>query len=806
MLHTSRSTLLGVLLVVLLLHFFLQSHLQERRIRQELERRKKEQLTLNQKEIKELIHSFSLSLAEEEEEERERKFQQSSLPAECIEKPFVTFIIPSLFRMSLEDTISSLQRQSVCQWRAIVVYHSSRVDTDTHVVDVEDALASNTAKVGNDMTHDKKSDVTGFNDKHSNSQENFDSRAFWKEMNNKDVFHNKQGDNVGWKRPIKLATEPPEHFQLLPSRYTMDERVFFVESNGAAEVNFAGNMRNDALPYVAKDCPWVAFVDDDDILLPHYVESLQHEAKLNPDASVVLFRMLCSTCYTLVIPPPNHMNLVRSYAGISFALKRELVAPFGTFSFPTGSNEDYCMLYNIRNAGHTLVVSPTITYLVKGQQEMYQSELRRTNGGVSTGINRSAFWFGANSFPSDCAQKQLPVAAADKNSPNYLGFIFPESGHYIFQQNIDGLKRSLAFAADQGCLMAWLLKKMNIEIHFSYQTPIPKKRPFIQVQVEQIHNRMNMFTEQYVHKLKSALQVWTIAPTHYRFVQSYLQVKPTYFMPMWLMVDPVAKQSHTCRNQSLHHRYALTKRVRGDLSHSTGNFDELLEDCLIAPLGMSNIPPSEVTAIVRQANRKRAKRKEPLLRGEVRACPLPRVVMFGAIKGSDGDRRMRLCSTLQKKLSTSFPDMTPFECFHAIYGPSLDRVLCGAEVVVVDRFFQNGSIESHRIDPLLQMGKIIVSTHSRDVLMQKMYSEVVLFCNSMEELVSTLHSLLSDAELRMRLSQRSKQFIQKRVQLFRSLVITLEANASHCPLCCCHVGQEHSAHMSGDERHSEETD
>ena len=221
---------------------------------------------------------------------------------------------------------------------------------------------------------------------------------------------------------------------------------------------------------------------------------------------------------------------------------------------------------------------------MKGPQEAYVAELASSQGGEQTTIQRSVITALSGTYPAECQQKQLPKDAllsgagsaggsgsgsGGSRSTTHLGFTFPEAGHYIFQQNIAGLQRALSQANKAGCLMPWLLESLHIDIHFSYLTPVTRGRPYIQVQMEQVHSRRNMFTDRYIKKLQGALQVWAIAPSHFVFLQQYLQIQQTYFVPLWLMIDPAISARHTCRNQSLVPKQAIVHRVQEGLPYSS---------------------------------------------------------------------------------------------------------------------------------------------------------------------------------------------------------------------------------------------
>jgi hypothetical protein len=86
-------------------------------------------------------------------------------------------------------------------------------------------------------------------------------------------------------------------------------------------------------------------------------------------------------------------------------------------------------------------------------------------------------------------------------------------------------------------------------------------------------------------------------------------------------------------------------------------------------------------------------------------CSLPKVLFYGAVHKSDADRRLRLCELMTREV----PD---FGCFEGVFGPSLDVLIDHASVIVLDRFYDISALESHRIDPLLLRGKVLVSTNS----------------------------------------------------------------------------------------------
>mmetsp|Transcript_24568 Transcript_24568/g.36181 ORF Transcript_24568/g.36181 Transcript_24568/m.36181 type:complete len:657 (-) Transcript_24568:554-2524(-) len=571
----------------------------------------------------------------------------------------ISFLIPSTFRASLSFTLQSLIQQTDCRWRAIVIYESPFRDG-------------------------KPSGVVN-----------------------------------------TLQERPPVHFSLLPLTVIADERIQFLEVyNCDAVVNYAGRIRNLAMAHVVTE--WVGFVDDDDTLTSDYVSRLSTEVELNPHIQVVIFRMLCSTCYAPIIPPESHINFMRSYVGIAFALRRNV---YTSYPFPTGPNEDFCLLYNIRNGGHAISLSPFITYLVKGSHAWwYSSILKRHRDRYFTPqpkINRSLISVPAGFYPLTCQQKVTPSSWESIEASHTKGFVFPEKDNLIFRPYIRGLQKSLAQAVERGCLLASLMQHTMVEIHFAYDTPVTKGVPYIQIQVEQIHASTQTYrqtiTEKYVRKLRHALQVWVITPSHFEFVSRYLRIPQTYFVSLWHMIDSDSTSESVCRYQNRTdwkrrkdnggsiQRKCVSADVRHIPLHSS-SYREVASDhdlarCFLPPIGCPPFPTPNV----------------------VTPCRLPKAFIYGDLSNSEGDRSLKLCRHLQKELMSLGDDeinnTLPFDCFYGIFGPYLDKVLCNADVVLIDRFYYFGALEFKGIDPLLKMGKAVVSMPTQGTI-----EALVLYC------------------------------------------------------------------------------
>lgn len=86
-------------------------------------------------------------------------------------------------------------------------------------------------------------------------------------------------------------------------------------------------------------------------------------------------------------------------------------------------------------------------------------------------------------------------------------------------------------------------------------------------------------------------------------------------------------------------------------------------------------------------------------------CPKPKVLFFGAIKRSDSNRRFNLCNIMTQNVQN-------FSCFEGVFGVYLDDLINYASIITLERFYDISSLESHRIDPLLLKGKILISTKS----------------------------------------------------------------------------------------------
>src|SRR5204863_4989183 len=107
------------------------------------------------------------------------------------------------------------------------------------------------------------------------------------------------------------------------------------------------------------DTPWIAFVDDDDIVTRDYMLRLESEIASHPNADVIMFRMLRlnSVC-------PSARQISLHDVGISFAMKRSL-ASCESFWFEPSPSEDFNLLNKLLRAGKNIHVSDFITYIIR---------------------------------------------------------------------------------------------------------------------------------------------------------------------------------------------------------------------------------------------------------------------------------------------------------------------------------------------------------------------------------------------------------------------------------------------------------
>jgi glycosyltransferase involved in cell wall biosynthesis len=123
-------------------------------------------------------------------------------------------------------------------------------------------------------------------------------------------------------------------------------------------INSAGNIRN----YGMSICQtkWIAFLDDDDIIAPDYIETFYKELELYPNIDLLIFRMNLDE---RIIPKLETDNFYLCDVGISFIMKREIFSN-GLKFIPDGA-EDYLYLNKIRLYGYKIMISPYVKYFIK---------------------------------------------------------------------------------------------------------------------------------------------------------------------------------------------------------------------------------------------------------------------------------------------------------------------------------------------------------------------------------------------------------------------------------------------------------
>jgi hypothetical protein len=129
----------------------------------------------------------------------------------------------------------------------------------------------------------------------------------------------------------------------------------------------------------------------------------------------------------------------------------------------------------------------------------------------------------------------------------------------------------------------------------------------------------------------------------------------------------------------------------------------------------------------------------------------PVVLLYGKIEGSQSHSRQRLCDLMHTKIAggvglsalynTDPAHFANVLCLEGVFTHQLEYFICASTVVVVEHYFAQSALETHRIDPLLQAGKIVLTTPSSDIHLEQAYASA-LYITARNNLVRELKSVL----------------------------------------------------------------
>ena len=159
-----------------------------------------------------------------------------------------------------------------------------------------------------------------------------------------------------WKAIIVFdGIKAPAHMVATPQ-----VRLLEIEKEGQGK-NSAGNVRNKGMQHVETE--WIAFVDDDDVISPDFVETFEREIGEHPSVDVLIFRMY-DTLKRRIRPKLDARDIVRKQVGISFVIRTTIFQ--AGLKFIPSEFEDFEYLNRIRSNGFTLMISPYVRYFVDG--------------------------------------------------------------------------------------------------------------------------------------------------------------------------------------------------------------------------------------------------------------------------------------------------------------------------------------------------------------------------------------------------------------------------------------------------------
>jgi glycosyltransferase involved in cell wall biosynthesis len=505
--------------------------------------------------------------------------------------------------------------------------------------------------------------------------------------------------------PVFVNTIPPEMF--------FDGRFCFqhTPSSGRAS-NCAADIRNYGIALASTE--WIGFVDDDDTLRPEYIEHLLDHVNEYPLAQAVVFRM-CNYFpeknITRVIPNLTVDALIVNDVGISFSVRRHIFHDLQYKLIPSNA-EDFLFLDRLHNDHIPILLSEWNTYKVR---DHHHPDCEK---------------FGKRAFiqrPLDLPSKYSEFINCTVLKPSSPKFVFTEGESVFFKNNIKGLQASIDMAIKKRCLIEQeMYLREPIHVIFDAST-VPISPYYIQVQLEQ--RNTHHFSQKYVEKLSKALQIWEFSysgqgglmkvpniTTDVYFVPTILMldnssvyhcpsVNPTksikfYYKKKDIIANPFKVYRyglyHTCEYNHKEGSWKLTKSQQSTCNERNNTKDSA-SYCWKADLH------ADITTTQKPVN-------PDSFCSEIMNRNMPiDVLMFGLLNGSFGNQREELCDSLSLTGNSVV-------CVQGVFGELLNYFVCISKIVVVNHYFQNSALETHRLDILLQSKKIVVATSSPSAL------------------------------------------------------------------------------------------
>ena len=335
-------------------------------------------------------------------------------------------------------------------------------------------------------------------------------------------------------------------------------------------------------------------------------------------------------------------------------------------------------------------------------------------------------------------------------------FTFPDRDSVYFKTNVQGIMASIerAFASCPGTKHSL---SEPVEIIFESQRP-PSVSRFIQFQMEQLHSTLFQ-GEAYVSKLRMASQIWAFSETSAKRLVERLDVKPgsgptVHVIPMMLTYQSAVGMF----TKKISMKTILDENIiRGNPSVE---FTSFTRHCYAHWTRTKDSDGSNMAfEVARLENSACGKRPCESDKMNSRRLYLDQkdvdILVFGFLSCSHKNAREEVCTLLEEQ---GFHVL----CLHQVFGSLLDYFIQHAKIILNVEFYGDSSLATHRIDPLVLNGKVVVSLHSSDAGLDRLYTPLVQFTTEESLLVDIRRVLASYETISKNMSSKPvKQYISR---------------------------------------------